>query len=343
MRPSPQPSQTAQRLAGANAGDLSFQPRSDGTAQYTAPSMAAPSLAAARPFDDVATEAALRRLARQPSPPWLHGEVARRMGERLELIRMKPERLIDWWSHLGAGSDVLERIYPKAQRVLVEPGPVLRARSAASVARPWWSTRGWGRAAPEVVLDTDDLRGGAQLVWANMMLHAVADPPALFERWERLLAIDGFVMFSCLGPGTLKELRDLYRRLGWPAPTPDFIDMHDLGDMMVGAGFADPVTDQETLSLRWKDPEALLRELRVLGRNTRPGRPGGLHSRHWRVELIEALESLRGDDGSLGLSFEIAYGHAFKAAPRLRADRPTTVSLDDMRALVRSGKRPPSS
>jgi len=119
--------------------------------------------------------------------------------------------------------------------------------------------------------------------------------------------------------------------------------MHDLGDMMVGAGFADPVTDQETLSLRWKDPEALLRELRVLGRNTRPGRPGGLHSRHWRVELIEALESLRGDDGSLGLSFEIAYGHAFKAAPRLRADRPTTVSLDDMRALVRSGKRSPSS
>ena len=343
MRPAPQPSQTAHRLADANALDLPFQPRSDGTAQYTAPSMAEPSPVAARPFDSIATMAALRHLARQPAPPWLHGEVARRMGERLEIIRLKPARVIDWWSFLGAGSEVLERVYPKAQRLVVEPDPALRARSAAAAARPWWSARGWGRAAPEVAIDADELRAGAQLVWANMMLHAVADPPALFERWERLLAIDGFVMFSCLGPGTLKELRELYRRLAWPVPTPDFIDMHDLGDMMVAAGFADPVMDQETLTLRWTGPEALLRELRALGRNTRPGRPAGLRTRRWRSELVEALESLRGPDGSLGLSFEIAYGHAFKAAPRLRVDRPTTVSLDDMRALVRSGKRSPLS
>jgi len=305
--------------------------------------MAEPSPAAARPFDSIATTAALRRLSREPAPPWLHGEVARRMGERLEIVRLRPERVIDWWGFLGAGSEVLQRVYPKAERLVVEPDPALCARSAAAAVRPWWSARGWGHAPTAVALDSGDLRAGAQLVWANMMLHAVADPPALFERWERLLAVDGFVMFSCLGPGTLKELRDLYRRLGRPVPTPDFIDMHDLGDMMVAAGFADPVMDQETLTLRWTDSEALLRELRALGRNTRPGRPAGLRTRLWRSELVDALESLRGPDGSLGLSFEIAYGHAFKAAPRLRADRPTTVSLDDMRALVRSGKRSPPS
>jgi len=305
--------------------------------------MAEPSPAASRPFDSIATTAALRRLSREPAPPWLHGEVARRMGERLEIVRLKPERVIDWWGFLGAGSEVLQRVYPKAERLVVEPDPALCARSAAAAVRPWWSARGWGHAPTAVSLDSDDLRAGAQLVWANMMLHAVGDPPALFERWERLLAVDGFVMFSCLGPGTLKELRDLYRRLGRPVPTPDFIDMHDLGDMMVAAGFADPVMDQETLTLRWTDSEALLRELRALGRNTRPGRPAGLRTRLWRSELVDALESLRGPDGSLGLSFEIAYGHAFKAAPRLRADRPTTVSLDDMRALVRSGKRSPPS
>ena len=305
--------------------------------------MAEPSPAAARPFDSIATTAALRRLSREPAPPWLHGEVARRMGERLEIVRLRPERVIDWWGFLGAGSEVLQRVYPKAERLVVEPDPALCARSAAAAVRPWWSARGWGHAPTAVALDSDDLRAGAQLVWANMMLHAVADPPALFERWERLLAVDGFVMFSCLGPGTLKELRDLYRHLGRPVPTPDFIDMHDLGDMMVAAGFADPVMDQETLTLRWTDSEALLRELRALGRNTRPGRPAGLRTRLWRSELVDALESLRGPDGSLGLSFEIAYGHAFKAAPRLRADRPTTVSLDDMRALVRSGKRSPPS
>ena len=71
---------------------------------------------------------------------------------------------------------------------------------------------------------------------------------ALFERWQRALAVDGFVMFSCLGPGTLRELRALYARLGWRAPAQDFIDMHDLGDMLVHAGFADPVMDQESAS-----------------------------------------------------------------------------------------------
>ena len=49
--------------------------------------------------------------------------------------------------------------------------------------------------------------------------------------------------------------------------------------------------------------------------------------------------SLVGFDSRLSMRFEIAYGHAFKAPPRLRADEPTTVSLDDMRALVRSARR----
>ena len=151
-----------------------------------------------------------------------------------------------------------------------------------------------------------------------MMLHAVVDPVALIERWHGLLRVDGFVMFSCLGPGTLRELRTLYARLGWPAPTPGFVDMHDLGDMLVQAGFADPVMDQETLTLRWPDAHALLRELRSLGGNTAPDRVQGLRTPRWRELLVQELQTLAAPDGSIGLSFEVAYGHAFKAAPRLR-------------------------
>jgi malonyl-CoA O-methyltransferase len=169
-----------------------------------------------------------------------------------------------------------------------------------------------------------------------MMLHAVVDPTALIARWQQLLRADGFVMFSCLGPGTLRELRTLYDRLGWPAPTPGFVDMHDFGDMLVHAGFADPVMDQETLTLRWSSPRALLAELRALGGNTAPDRASGLRTPRWRARLERELESLAAPDGTLGLSFEVAYGHAFKAAPRLRAGEQTIVSLDDMRAMVRS-------
>ncbi len=297
-----------------------------------------PITAAARPFDPIANARTLRRLAQHDAPPWLHQEIARRMAERLGIIRLQPGLILDWWGLLGAGAGALEAAYPKARRIVVEPDARWRARSQGALARPWWRLGRRFPGAVEVVTEDDALPQDAGLVWANMMLHAVADPPALFERWERQLGVEGFVMFSCLGPGTLRELRTLYARLGWTAPTAAFIDMHDLGDMLVQAGFADPVMDQETLTLRWDSPAALLAELRLLGGNTSPDRMAGLRTPRWRAALERELESLRDADGRIGLSFEVAYGHAFKAAPRLRSDAPTTVSLEAMRAMVRTRK-----
>ena len=293
--------------------------------------------AAARRLDPVAVGAALRRLAGAPEAPWLHGEVAKRMAEKLALILLKPERVIDWWSALGAGCALLAEAYPKAQQLRVEPGAAWVARSRADAQRPWWRAARWVGPVIEVASEADDIAAGAGLVWANMMLHAVVDPVALIDRWHGLLQVDGFVMFSCLGPGTLRELRSIYADAGWPSPTPGFIDMHDLGDMLVQAGFADPVMDQETLTLRWPNASALLAELHSLGGNTAPDRIAGLRTPRWRARLEAALGRLAAADGSIGLSFEIAYGHAFKAAPRLRAGEATTVSLDDMRAMIRSG------
>lgn len=302
---------------------------------------AAASERAARGLDAHAVQAQLRRLARASEPPWLHREVARRMAERLAIVRLQPALIVDWWSWLGAGAPLLAQAYPKARRIAVEPNAALHERSAAAAQRPWWSPQRWQGGAAPVLDEAQQLPAGVQLVWANMMLHAVVDPPALFERWQRALAVDGFVMFSCLGPGTLRELRALYQRLGWPVPTPAFVDMHDLGDMLVHAGFADPVMDQETLTLRWDNAAALLAELRSLGGNTSPSRGAGLRTPRWRERLERELAALAGPDGKPTLSFEVAYGHAFRAAPRLQAGEATRVSLDDMRTMVRSGRPRP--
>ena len=293
---------------------------------------------AARGLDTVAVDAALRRLARAPQAPWLHGEVARRMAQRLEIIRLKPELILDWWSFGGAGATVLQQAYPKARQVRVEPTAALVERSRREARLPWWSARRWRGGGAEVLLEATPLPQGVQLVWANMMLHAVASPPALFDRWERALRVDGFVMFSCLGPGTLRELRALYQAFGWGPPTQGFIDMHDLGDMLLQSGFADPVMDQEVLSLQWDDPQALLTEIHALGGNAAPLRRAGLRTPRWRQRLLAELEKLRGPDRKITLSFELAYGHAFKAAPRLRPGEKTIVSLDDMRSMVRSAR-----
>ena len=287
----------------------------------------------ARGLDAVAVTRALRRIGRAAEPPWLHKEIAGRLGERLAPMRIAPTRIVDWWARNGAGAGVLHAAYPKAERVAVEPA-VMGAVPTAEVRKLWWSLS--RASAPPLSDEVPDARiGRAQIVWANMALHFVADPPALIQRWHGLLDVDGLAVFSCLGPGTLRELRELYGGAGWPAPTPGFIDMHDLGDMLVSAGFAEPVLDQETITLRWKSAEALLAELHGLGGNTAPGRFGGLRTPAWRRRLHDLLGERAASDGSIGLSVEVAYGHGFKPGPRLGAGAPVTVSVDEMRAMVR--------
>lgn len=292
-------------------------------------------LAARRPIDGAAIVRSLRRLAARPQAPWLHTEVARRMAERLAVIRLQPERLVEWWGVAGGSDAPLNAAYPGAARWVVEPTPALRAVCREQRRAAWWTSRRWAGPAVEVVEGDLSALTSAQLLWANMVLHASIDPPALIAAWHRALAVDGFVMFSCLGPDSLKELRAMYRECGWGDAAADFIDMHDIGDMLVRAGFADPVMDQEQLTLTWASPEALLAELRGLGGNAALGRFAGLRTPRWRARLLAALtERLTGADGRLALTLEISYGHAFKGAPKVPLQPTSTVSLDDMRTLV---------
>jgi malonyl-CoA O-methyltransferase len=178
----------------------------------------------------------------------------------------------------------------------------------------------------------------AELLWANMMLHWVDDLelPTLLSRWHASLGVDGFLMFACFGPDTLRSLQALYTAAGWGAAASPQRDMHDLGDALVHAGFADPVMDMEPLTLTWDSPEALLAELRTLGRNTAPQRQAGLRTPRWHAALRDRLnDSLRGPDGRLHLRFEIVYGHAFRPVARARVAAQTEISLDAMREMTR--------
>lgn len=294
-----------------------------------------------RLFDPTAVQAQIARLARCAPPgaaltPWLHAEIGRRMAERLAIIRAQPERVAVWSGALGGGAQLLRERYPRALRWIVEPSAQLLEHSRRAEQGAWWQASRWRASPVEVLLESQPLPAELGLIWANMVLHAVADPPALIERWQQSLGVDGFVMFSSLGPGSLRGLREVYRRAGWPPPGVEFVDMHDFGDMLVQAGFADPVMDQETLTLTWPTAEALLDELRGLGGNVSPHRPGGLRTPRWKAELQQGLEALRGADGRLALQFEIAYGHAFKAPPKPPRAASTTVSLDAMRTLVKA-------
>jgi len=278
---------------------------------------------------------ARRWAARRSAPtPWLHEEVARRMAERLDVIRLPVQRWAHWEPARSglAGHELVAAHYPRAQSFRVSA----QAVDTPPVHAAWW--RRWGRArAPAHATVATPPEGAMQLVWANMLAHQVADPAALLAGWRRALAADGFVMFSCLGPDTLRELRALYAAEGWPPPAQEFTDMHDWGDQLAAAGFAEPVMDMERLTLTYETPARLLAELRELGRNQHPARHQGLRTPAWRTRLEQALdERLRPPGGGpLRLSFEIIYGHALKAAPRQAAAAHTTIALDELKQQLR--------
>lgn len=261
------------------------------------------------------------------------------MEERLQWIVLKPQRWVHWEPLQGGlqAQALLTQRYPKSESFVVQSNAEQTDAVRKAVSKPWWSISRWRQARVRFVPPEQPV----QMVWANMVLHMAPDPQALMARWSSLVAPDGFLMFSCLGPDTMRELRALYATLGWPAPSHEFTDMHDWGDMLVRAGFAEPVMDMQRITLTFASPQRLLQELRALGRNLHPARFAGLRGRGWLAQLHAAMnQQLRQPkpDGPLQLTFEIIYGHAFKPAPRLAVQPHTTVSLEAMRQALRSGK-----
>ena len=261
--------------------------------------------------------------------PWLHEEVARRMQERLAWIKLQPQSWAHWEPVRGGlqAHALLAHRYPDARCFVTEFHAQRAAYVAKLLAKPWWRPSRWGSAA--TCFETP-AEGAVEMLWANMALHMQADPKTLMAQWHRALAVGGFLMFSCLGPDTVQELRRLYQARGWPTPAHEFTDMHDWGDMLVEAGFAEPVMDMERITLTFETPQRLLQELRGLGRNLHPQRFPGLRGRQWREQLHQALA-----DAPLQLTFEVIYGHAFKPPPRLDMRAQTVLSLAQMRETLK--------
>ena len=296
------------------------------------------------------------RLSQSSQPIWLHTEVGRRMGERLALIKRPAQTALIWEAAGGLGDEIIQT-WPQTRRIRVKHGTELGIGAPPQDAG--WARRGWD-AVRRMMRGSSDLTplpsrdvaqlpaACADLLWSNMGLHLQPDPLATFQAWHRALAVDGFVMFSTLGPGSLPELRSVYQRQGWGVAMAPLVDMHDLGDMMVQAGWADPVVDQETLTLTWNSAADALAELRGLGGNAAPDRFAGLRTPRWRQRLEAALraqaqsqpqsQSQSRPDTRVALTFEIIYGHAYKPLPKVRMAAHTAVSAEDLRTLARSAR-----
>jgi len=262
----------------------------------------------------------------------LSREVERRMAERLDYIRVEPRRVLDAGCGPGEGLRLLRRRYPKAWLVGLDSAwsmarsarrsqPLLeRARSALS-----------GASCHNVCADLARLPLAAAsvgMVWSNLALAWAGAPAAALSEFARVLEPQGLLMFSTYGPDTLKELRNAFAQVDRYAHVHRFIDMHDLGDMLVGAGFAQPVMDVDIVTLAYADVGALARDLRLSGQsNADADRRRGMMAPGAWTRMVSAYESVR-RGGRLPATFEIVYGHAWKGERRDRAEEPHVVKLE---------------
>ena len=269
---------------------------------------------------------------------FLYGEVARRMDERLRLVRLQPEQILD--AGCGAGQQIalLHGRYPEARYIGQDHTPALLGY-AQQEAKKYFSS-GWRqklaqwRGAPAKThwLKTDLAQTGLapesrELVWSNLALHWHAAPHDVLQEWGRILRVNGLVFFSCFGPATLQEVRAAAQQAGLKTVTPSFVDMHDFGDLLIEKGFADPVMDQEVLTLTYATPEKLLADVKALGGNPSIGRRPGLLGRDRYQRLLAALETQRKGDGRLHLTVEVAYGHAWRSSTLRTTPGETRISV----------------
>ena len=251
----------------------------------------------------------------------LQREVCIRMLEKLDIIKIRPARLLDIGSGTGWGTRQLGERYPQADIVALDIaiGMLQAARGTSN----WWQKLFSGNKQRFICADTEALplaSRSVDMVWSNLAVQWCNDLPATFVELHRVIKTDGLLMFSTFGPDTLKELRVAFEGVDGYNHVNRFADMHDIGDMLVAAGFADPVMEMERITLTYDDVKAVMQDLRDIGaHNATAGRaPGMLGKTKW-ARIVQNYETLR-RNGKLPATFEIIYGHAWRAQPKKTAD-----------------------
>ncbi len=298
------------------------------------PSITPPGQVGSAPISLARVRSLFSRLDRVAQSDFLRREIAGRMFERLELIRLAPHAIID--AGCGEGGDFagLHQRFPQARLIgidgslaMVGEAAARQQRAGSTIARllsrllPRGANGAAAAAAADAALLCGDYArlpfqpGCAGLLWSNLALHWHPRPDEVFVEWRRILRDDGLLMFSCFGPDTFRELRQVREPARAPQVLP-FVDMHDLGDMLVDAGFATPVMDMEMLTLTYDTVDKMLADVRALGGNPLATRAPGLATRGAYAALCQGLEGGRNAEGKLTLSIEVVYGHAFRPVAR---------------------------
>jgi malonyl-CoA O-methyltransferase len=266
----------------------------------------------------------------------LHAQVRGDLLARLQLMSISPKVILDAGAGTGHASRALKGRYPK--------GLVIALDSSRQMLRVAKRRQSWLRRFSQVCADAEHVPlpdRCVDLIVSNLMLQW-CDPDAIFSEFRRILAPQGLLCFTTLGPDTLRELRSAWAQVESAAHVNPFTDMHDIGDALVRAGFASPVLDVEHFTLVYTDVQRVAADLKAVGaRNASRFRPKGLSSPRKFARMQAAYERFR-RESRLPATYEVIFAHAWApvAAPSYSARDGSEVSLQEIKRQLKIRRRP---
>jgi len=237
---------------------------------------------------------------------FLQSEIANRLAEKLKVISIKPQTIIDLGSGTGLLSNKTSEIFPNANLICVDFAQQSLLKNSQNL---------------KVCANAYELpfaSNSVDFIVSNLMMQWCPDLKALFNECFRVLKPEGLILFTTFGPDTLKELKRSWSAVDSSAHVNDFIDMHDIGDQMLQSGFQSPIMEMENITLTYEKVLDLMHDLKSIGAQNVGSRSKALTGKTKFKKMIEMYESYR-SDGKLPATYEVIYGHAWKNENKLGA------------------------
>ncbi|MBE0440082.1 MAG: malonyl-ACP O-methyltransferase BioC [Gammaproteobacteria bacterium] len=251
--------------------------------------------------------------------------------DRLDLVKIKPQRIVDLGVGTGRNLSLLAQRYPNAQLIAVDIATEM-LKHARQAHRQQQGLKRWLPSTKKPLYLAGDAEqlpladNSVDLIFANLALQW-CDPRISFAEIQRVLTPDGLVMFTTLGPDTLHELRKSWAKVDNYPHVNMFYDMHDVGEAMTEARLTGMVLDTDRFILTYNDAMSLMKDLKLLGaHNINRDRRRGLTGKQALAKVISAYEHFR-QNNLLPATYEVVFGHAWGSIPAQQTSEDGSVKI----------------